>query len=432
MGEVISSKDMASYSFDVFLSYARQDISFVRDLVKWLRQSGYKVWIDEEQLVPGSLFCAGIQQGLRESRHIVAILTPEYVNRHWTRREIDLFDLDADHSERRILAIQIGDLPAGPLDQAFIVHQRIRWSGSVFDPEAFWNLNCGLAYRRPGPREEWSANGLRLLEASHSSSYAPDMGRRFALTALQDATYADMGTKLTGLAKQVLDAESLSWKESFGELCHEVSQRSRESAFRYFIEAPWSTGHAEVAALFSLAMLADKRVSWREYEPWPFIDLSSFAIAGWFLAQGSLAGRDHSEVWFTWAASQKCWDLMLGAAAKAPSDLADHFEYLALSVSSRDRSFAEVEAEYDYGRMITPWNHFNLSWVADCLGDFDACISHLRVLCATGAHGDSRTGRFINRFATWPMFSEYRRSGELRQQLVMARERLVRQPHFVP
>ena len=156
----------------------------------------------------------------------------------------------------------------------------------------------------------------------------------------------------------------------------------------------------------------------------PLSTLSCFAIAGWFLAQYSLADGNHSEIWFTWTASQKCWDLMLTAAAKAPSNLADHIEYLAVSVSSRNRSFAEVEAEYDYGRMITPWNHFHLSWVADCLGDFDSSIAHLKIPCAAGAQGDYRAARFINRLATWSIFSEHRQSDELRDQLIAARERL--------
>lgn len=424
MDEVTSGELTASYSFDVFLSYAHENGSFARDLVEWLRQTGYRVWIDEEQLIPGTRFRAGLQQGLRESRHMVAMLTPDYVSRPWTQREIDLFDLDADRSERKMLAIQVGDLPAGGLDQVFLVYQRILWRGEAFDPEAFWHLSCGLANRRPGPRQEWGDNGLRLLDSTYQSSPASEAGRRSNLTAIQDANYPRWDTRAIRLARKVLDGGPSSWEESFGELCDEVSHRPTESVVQDLIGVQWGAGHADLAAVFSLAMLTDKRASWTIYRAWPFVDLSCFAIAGWFLTQYSLTGGGDSEIWLTWAASQKFWDLMPSAAAKAPRRLSDHFEYLALSVSSRDRSFARVEAEYDYGTMITPWNHFHLSWVAECLGDFDSSISHLRVLCETGARGDYRTARFINRLATWPMFSEHRRSDELREHLLMARERL--------
>jgi hypothetical protein len=125
---------------------------------------------------------------------MVAMLTPEYVSRPWTQREIDLFDLDADRSERKLLAIQIGNLPAGVLDQVFLVYQRILWRGEAFDPEAFWHLNCGLANHRPGPRQEWGNNGLRLLDSTYQSSPASDADRRSNLTAVQDASYPGWGT----------------------------------------------------------------------------------------------------------------------------------------------------------------------------------------------------------------------------------------------
>jgi hypothetical protein len=43
MDEATSSEATASYSFDVFLSYAHENGSFARDLVEWLRRAGYKV-----------------------------------------------------------------------------------------------------------------------------------------------------------------------------------------------------------------------------------------------------------------------------------------------------------------------------------------------------------------------------------------------------
>src|SRR6266446_1478302 len=112
---------MGDYSFDIFVSYAHADIEFARKLVNWIRISGFRVWFDEEQLVPGSRFRAGLQQGLRESQHLVTILTSSYITRPWTQRELDLFDLTAEHTDRRVLAIKSGDVDSGPLDQVFLV-----------------------------------------------------------------------------------------------------------------------------------------------------------------------------------------------------------------------------------------------------------------------------------------------------------------------
>lgn len=41
-----------------------------------------------------------LQQGLRESQHMLSVLTAAYCTRPWTQRELDLFDLSADHSDR--------------------------------------------------------------------------------------------------------------------------------------------------------------------------------------------------------------------------------------------------------------------------------------------------------------------------------------------
>jgi hypothetical protein len=78
-------------------------------------------------------------------------------------REVDLFDLGASQPDRRILGITLDRIDDEHLDRAFLVHQRIAWRGRHFDPDAFWNLSCGLTNRAPGPRRLWAAEGRRLI-----------------------------------------------------------------------------------------------------------------------------------------------------------------------------------------------------------------------------------------------------------------------------
>jgi hypothetical protein len=134
-----------NFDFNAFVSYAHNDADFARQVVTWLRKSGLGVWFAEEQLIPGSRFRIGLQQGVRESHHLIAVLTRSYIERPWTQRELDLFDLSADQSDRRILALQLDELDLGALDQTFQVHQRIKWDGRAFNAEAYWHLYCGLS-----------------------------------------------------------------------------------------------------------------------------------------------------------------------------------------------------------------------------------------------------------------------------------------------
>lgn len=155
------------FPFDVFISYGGENRAFARRLAGWLRNIQVKVWLDEEQLVPGCRWRDSLKQGLRDSRHLVAVLTPEYVSRPWTQRELDLFDLSADHAQRRLLALEMGQVPESPLDQMFEVTQRIKWQNADFDLEAFWCLSCGLRNCAPSPRNTWAERGKALLSEVH-------------------------------------------------------------------------------------------------------------------------------------------------------------------------------------------------------------------------------------------------------------------------
>jgi hypothetical protein len=209
---------MNVFSFDIFLSYAHQDVVFARDLAGWLRECGLAVWLAEEQLVPGSRFRAGLEQGIRESRDLVAVLTEAYSSRPWTQREVDLFDLSADSSERSVLGIQIGETRPSQLDQAFQVAQRVRWNGRNFDPEGMWLLYCGIRRRGPGPRSQWAikasslrGDGERAKSKSVGSTNAENAAQRVDLTCLpwNDAE---------PLLQNSLTGTETKWRHAFAQL----------------------------------------------------------------------------------------------------------------------------------------------------------------------------------------------------------------------
>jgi photosystem II stability/assembly factor-like uncharacterized protein len=154
---------MTRFAFDAFVSYAHADVEFTRKLVDRLREAGFRVWLDEEEMPAGERFRDIIQKGIRTSRHLIAVLTAEYAARRWTQREVDLFDLPASQQRRRVLAVTLDEIEDRKLDQVFLVHQRIRWREGTFDPEAFWLLYCGLSDRKPGPHKFWASEGKRLV-----------------------------------------------------------------------------------------------------------------------------------------------------------------------------------------------------------------------------------------------------------------------------
>lgn len=65
---------------DVFVSYRRKDVDFVKELVEKLQQEGKEVWIDWEDIPPGSVgFTDDIRRGLEGADAFLAVLSPDYL-----------------------------------------------------------------------------------------------------------------------------------------------------------------------------------------------------------------------------------------------------------------------------------------------------------------------------------------------------------------
>ena len=118
------------------------------------------------------------------------------------------------------------------------------------------------------------------------------------------------------------------------------------------------------------------------YAVWPFVDMGCQTIARWYLGTLHLTHPDASEVWFSWVISEEIWPLLPIAANRLnDKDLREHFSQVSTVALDPDISFKKAEEDYDYGVMITPWNHFHLCWLALKLKDRDSGIAHAEVLC---------------------------------------------------
>ena len=69
----METQDKTSQSFDVFLSHNSLDKPIVWKLAQALRGRGLRVWVDEEQLVPGRSWLNKLED-IIQSTHTAAIL----------------------------------------------------------------------------------------------------------------------------------------------------------------------------------------------------------------------------------------------------------------------------------------------------------------------------------------------------------------------
>jgi len=77
-----------SDDYDVFLSYSLRDRDWVMGLVRALSQRGIRVWSGSEVIRPGDSWVNAIDEGIRKSKFIVTIITPESVRSSFLAAEL--------------------------------------------------------------------------------------------------------------------------------------------------------------------------------------------------------------------------------------------------------------------------------------------------------------------------------------------------------
>jgi tetratricopeptide (TPR) repeat protein len=102
------STEGTPFRYDVFVSYSHKDAAWVRnDFLAQLRNAGLKVLIDTEFEV-GVPSVQNMTRALEEARHVVIVLTPNWVAGEWTAFESYLFaTADPVGRQRRVLPLML-------------------------------------------------------------------------------------------------------------------------------------------------------------------------------------------------------------------------------------------------------------------------------------------------------------------------------------
>ncbi len=74
--------------YDLFLSHSHKDSVFVDRLAKDCVERGISVWLDEWELIAGSILPRGIQEGIENSRLFGIVLSPDSVESNWVPEEL--------------------------------------------------------------------------------------------------------------------------------------------------------------------------------------------------------------------------------------------------------------------------------------------------------------------------------------------------------
>lgn len=99
---------------DVFVSYAREDLLFVRRLTTALRDRNREVWVDLEGLLPSARWMEEIRTAITEADAVVFVITPDSVVSKVCRIELDY----ASEQSKRLVPILIRQTPTGDVPPA--------------------------------------------------------------------------------------------------------------------------------------------------------------------------------------------------------------------------------------------------------------------------------------------------------------------------
>lgn len=103
---VESDEPPEEIGYDAFISHATEDKDdLVRPLAGMLKEYGFRIWYDEFELEIGDSLRESIDQGLVNSRYGIVILSQKFLDKNWTKYELNSLVAKEIEGEKVILPI---------------------------------------------------------------------------------------------------------------------------------------------------------------------------------------------------------------------------------------------------------------------------------------------------------------------------------------
>lgn len=136
--------------FDVFISHKSDCKPWVKVLAQNLKNQGYKVFLDEWELIPGKSIVDTLFNGLKQSRKGILVVTPGAFESGWVREEYS--QMMAQSQEKKdfsIIPVVIEkEVPEFPFLKSI---SWVDFSDSQRYRQAFYRLVCAIENKAPGP-----------------------------------------------------------------------------------------------------------------------------------------------------------------------------------------------------------------------------------------------------------------------------------------
>jgi hypothetical protein len=101
-------------TYDVFISYGREDIDWVRTLAENLYRAGLEVFFDEWDILAGDIIGLRREEGLRTATAGIVVLSPNSVRPAWVNEEYFALLERATGGQHRLIPVLLGEVELPP------------------------------------------------------------------------------------------------------------------------------------------------------------------------------------------------------------------------------------------------------------------------------------------------------------------------------
>jgi TIR domain len=110
-----------AHTADFFISYTHKDVDWARWIAWELQQANYTCVIQDRDFRPGQNFMEMMRRGLASSRHVIAVLSPDYFKSQYANAELNAaLAADPEGASARLVPVRVRNCELDPILRARI------------------------------------------------------------------------------------------------------------------------------------------------------------------------------------------------------------------------------------------------------------------------------------------------------------------------
>lgn len=207
----------------VFMSYSRIDEEVMRRITTFLRNQGIKVWVDNEELVPGTpIWEEEIENAINGAFAVVVVLSPDAKGSEWVRREITY----ADQYEKRVFPVLVNSDEDSSIPIRLITRQFVDIRSN--EEVGLNSLSAAIAFYAEGieARERKAREEAKKLARAQAEREAAERESARLKAELEAAELA-MHEAAKKAAKEKAEEEAAREKAALEKAAREKAEREK-------------------------------------------------------------------------------------------------------------------------------------------------------------------------------------------------------------